>query len=168
MKKLPYPDRFHCSAVEGWLMLGNYAEAQADLARLSPGARKHPDVLELEWDVLAHEQRWNEALEVARRLIQVAPERSFGWVHQAFSLRRIEGGGLDRAWEALLPAVKLFPTEKLIPYNLACYAAQLGRAGEAWDWLHRAMEAANDVGLIKKMALADEDLKPLWERIEAL
>ncbi len=167
-KELPYPDHFHLSAVEGWLMLGDSSEALVELNRLSLISRQRPEVLELEWQIYATGQRWELALQVAQELMKVAPKRSFGWIHQAYSLRRVPGGGLDRAWEALLPAVKLFPNEKLIPYNLACYAAQLGRPVEAWDWLHRAMEAAGDVELIKKMALCDDDLKELWPRIKSL
>jgi hypothetical protein len=56
----------------------------------------------------------------------------------------------------------------MIPYNLACYAAQFGRLEEAWQWLHKAMAAAGDTQHIKRMALADADLQKLWERIRGL
>ena len=72
------------------------------------------------------------------------------------------------AWAALRPAFEKFPTEEIVPYNLACYAAQFGRLEEAWEWLHKAMAAAGDIKLIKDRALADADLKPLWERIHEL
>jgi hypothetical protein len=89
-------------------------------------------------------------------------------VHRAYSLRRVPNGGLQLAWAALRPAFDKFPKEELIAYNLACYASQFGRLEEAWEWLHRAMEAAGDVGRIKKRGLADPDLEPLWPRLGEL
>ena len=57
------------------------------------------------------------------------------------------------------------PKVAIIPYNLACYAAQLGRLDEAMDWLRRAVTAGGDSKGIKGMAMRDDDLKALWERI---
>jgi hypothetical protein len=68
----------------------------------------------------------------------------------------------------LRPAFEKFPKTSIIPYNLACYAAQFGRLEEAWQWLHKAMAAAGDAQHIKRMALADADLQTLWERIRGL
>jgi hypothetical protein len=80
----------------------------------------------------------------------------------------VKGGGLQRAWEALRPGYDKFPKAEVIPYNLACYAAQMSRLDEAWEWLHKSMEAAGDVNAIKAMALADNDLNALWDRIRTL
>ena len=44
----------------------------------------------------------------------------------------------------------------------------MGRLDEAWEWLHKAMAAAESVNRIKQMALADPDLQPLLERIKDL
>ena len=104
----------------------------------------------------------------AETLVRVAPGRSAGWVHRAYAMRRVRHGGLQLAWAALLPAYQMFPKEEIIPYNLACYAAQSGRLDAAWDWLHKAMEAAGDMKVIKERALHDCDLQPLWERIRGL
>jgi tetratricopeptide (TPR) repeat protein len=101
-------------------------------------------------------------------LVELAPKRAAGWLHHAYAVRRAVDGGVEKALDALLPAVDRFPTEPYIPYNLACYAAQFGRLDEAWEWLHKAMEAEGDVNRIKTMALQDADLKALWERISEL
>ena len=105
---------------------------------------------------------------VAERLTSKAPERASGWLHRAYALRRVKQGGLAQAWEALRPAYEKFPDVSIIPYNLACYAAQLGRTEEGWEWLHKAMQAAGDIDQIKLMALKDSDLEPLWDRIREL
>ena len=168
MLTLQPPDTFHLSAAVGWLELGNPSEAAEEIARIRPEFLDHPDVLDVRWTILSAGGTWNAALEVAERLVQVAPSRSSGWVHRAYALRRSKGGGLQLAWAALRPAFEKFPKEPIIPYNLACYAAQFGRLDEAWDWLHKAMDAAGDVASIKAMALRDSDLAALWERVKGL
>jgi predicted Zn-dependent protease len=165
MKTLPHPDNFHLEAAQGWLMLGDPAAAKEELAKLRPASRAKPEVLEFEWSVHAAASSWARAHEVAQQLVAAAPQRPFGWIHRAYAARRMPGGGLPCAWEALRPAADKFPKEFLIPYNLACYAAQMGRPDEAWDWLQEAVAAAGNADRIKKMALADADLEPLWPRL---
>ncbi len=167
MTKLEAPDSFHLLAAVGWLELGNHIEAGEELARIKPELWEEPDVLEIRWSVCAAGQSWDTASEVAELLVCKAPERSSGWIHRAYALRRAKGGGLQKAWEALRPAFDNFPKASLIPYNLACYAAQFGKLDEAWDWLHKAMEAEGDVNAILNMALKDTDLKALWDKIAA-
>jgi Flp pilus assembly protein TadD len=164
VKALAPPDNLHFDAVQGWLMLGDPASAREELAQLSPAARLVPEVLELEWALHAETQSWREALEAAQRLIAVAPDRASGWIHRAYARRRVPGGGLDQAWADLRPAHDRFPRNYLIAFNLACYAAQMGRPDEAWDWLARAVGLGGRDGVVP-MALADRDLEPLWPRI---
>ena len=162
------PDSHHLLAAEGWLELGNSAEAGEEIVRVDSVHLDHPDVLEIRWAICAAGERWEPGLVIAETLLRVAPERASGWLHRAYALRRIRGGGLQRAWDALRPAYEKFPKAEVVSFNLACYAAQLNRLDEAWEWLHKSMEAAGDVDVIKKMALADMDLHPLWDRIRAL
>ena len=68
----------------------------------------------------------------------------------------------EEAWNALLPVATSFPSDPTIPYNLACYAAQLGRLPEARDWLAQAFRLGNAKEL-KLRALEDPDLAPLWQ-----
>ncbi len=48
-----------------------------------------------------------------------------------------------------------------VPYNLACYCAQLGRLEESQAWFKQTM--ALDKQTIKRAALDDPDPKPLWD-----
>lgn len=166
--ELQPPDSLHLLAAEGWLELGNATEAGEEIARIDVAHLDHPDVLEMRWAICVAGESWEAGFAVAETLVRVAPERASGWLHQAYALRRIKGGGLQRAWDALRPAYEKFPKAEVISFNLACYAAQMGRLDEAWEWLHKSMEAAGDVDAIKKMALADMDLHPLWDRIRTL
>jgi Flp pilus assembly protein TadD len=161
------PDSHHLSAALGWLGLGAAADARAELAQVSGENQNHPATLEVRWMIHAHEMDWSRALEIARTELRLAPKESSGWLHQAYALRRVSHGSLTQAWEALLPAAEKFPKEPVIAYNLACYACQMQQLDLARTWLQRAI-AAGQKAAIKQMALADDDLKPLWPEIKAL
>jgi predicted Zn-dependent protease len=166
-QKLEPPDTHHLSAAIGWLELGLSAEARAELGQVTAAMQDHPDVLEARWLVAAEEKHWEEGLQVARTLLRAAPRRSSGWLHQAYALRRVAAGGVAKAWEALLPAAEKFPKEPVIPYNLSCYACQMQQLDAARLWLQRAT-AIGGKERIKRMALQDPDLEPLWPEISAL
>ena len=167
MQKLEPPDTHHFSAAIGWLELGNAAEARAELAQISSGRQEHPDVLEVRWSVAAAEKRWEEGLRVAQVLLRCAPKRSSGWLHQAYALRRVPGGSVQKAWEALLPAFDKFPKELMIAFNLSCYACQMGQLDAARDWLKRAVAIGGKEKVVG-MALQDSDLEPLGDDIRQL
>ena len=164
MQPLEPPDTHYFAAAIGWLELGNRAEAKLELAQIRPALQSHPDVLEVRWAISAEEENWPEGLLVARALIQSAPKRSSGWLHQAYALRRVPEGGLKQAWDALLPVFEQFPQELLVPYNLSCYACQMGQLEDARVWLKRAL-LLGPKEKTKTMALQDPDLAPLWSEI---
>ncbi|MCW5557382.1 MAG: tetratricopeptide repeat protein [Verrucomicrobiae bacterium] len=165
MDALNYPDRHQALAAEGWFELGRPDEAMEALRQLSPEAAQHPEVLELHWRVLAQQRNWAEALEVARRMTEAAPDRAESWIHRSFTLHELQR--TFEAWTVLLPVAPRFPQESIIPYNLACYACQLGDLKVARDWLDRAarMRPKDE---IKAMALKDPDLAPLRPYVEQL
>jgi predicted Zn-dependent protease len=167
MHRLEPPDTHYLLAAIGWVELGNLAEARAELAQVAAAHQDHPDVLEVRWSILAEEKRWEEGLQVAQRLLRRAPERPSGWLHQAYALRRVPEGGLQKAWAALLPAFDKFPKEAIIPFNLSCYACQMRQLDTARDWLKRAVRIGGKEK-IKRMALKDADLEPLWAEIREL
>jgi len=167
MHKLEPPDTHYVLAALGWLELGDSAEARTELAHVRPAEQEHPDVLELRWSIAAQEERWEEALQAAQALLRQVPDRSSGWLHQAYALRRVPEGGLQKAWDALLPAFEKFPKEPIIPFNLACYACQMRQLDTARDWLKRAMAIGGEEE-IRRMALNDADLEPLWGEIRQL
>jgi len=167
MQPVDPPDAHCLNAALGWVELGNLAEARAELDQISAANQTHPDVLEVRWLLRAEAKDWQAALEAARAILERAPGRATGWLHQAYALRRAPGGGVEKAWEVLKPAFDRFPNEPIIAYNLSCYACQMQRLPEARDWFQRALAIGNKQKL-KKMALADSDLEPLWDEIRAL
>jgi len=166
--ELDASDLHRLKAAVGWLELENAAEALHELDAMAPGLQEHPDVLEARWLALARLQRWEAAAKVARSIIGVAPDRASGWLHHAYALRRAPNGGLLAAFNALAPVATKFPSEPIIPYNLACYTCQMQRdAQETLGWIRRAM-TAGDRKEILLMAMADPDLEPIRGEIAKL
>ena len=165
MKPLLTPDAHHFNAAVGWLELGNRVEARAELTLISPENFCHPLVLNLRWSLDAEEKKWDAALVTAQEIIAALPDDPTGWLHCAYALRRAKSGGLGKALAFLEPVAQQFPNEPVIPFNLACYACQLNQLNEARQWLKRASEIGGKKE-IQLMALADDDLKPLWAEIK--
>ena len=159
MKPLHHPDSLHLQAAQGWLELGNPAEANEELEKITASLRAHPDVLELRWQVYANAEKWEVCLDIAKAINQVAPNRPFGWIHRSFALHELRRS--QEAFDQLLPAATKFPKVWTIPYNLACYCAQLGRLDECLEWFKKAMSI--DEHAVKRAAVDDPDLKPLWD-----
>jgi predicted Zn-dependent protease len=154
----------HCvNAAMGWIELGNPKEAIAELSRIPLACREHPAVLEVQWRIHADLQQWESAFAIGKRLVELAPDKPGSWINQSFALHELKR--TQEAWKVLLPAAGKFPEISTIPYNLACYACQLGDHVEARRWLARAVEMRNREE-IKQLALADKDLEPLWLEIQ--
>jgi predicted Zn-dependent protease len=169
MKPLEPPDSMHLDAARGWLGLGNPQEADAELDNLTPALKTHPDVLEVRWHICAYSKQWDGCVAVANDLIKLAPKRSSGWINRANSL--YWSGHAQEAFDSLLPAVDRFPKVWAIPYDLACYCAQLGQVDEAKSWLAKAFAiptSATEKQLVKLTALQDPDLVPIRESTEQL
>ena len=164
MQGIEPSDIHRLNAAIGWFGLGNRAEALAELDSISAASRNHPAVLDVRWSLLAAEGNWRDALEVARGLTASAPEMAEGWLHEAYALRRVKGGGVRKAWGVLFRAAQKFQNEPIIMFNLACYSCQLKNLDEARAWLKGAMKLGGKAEM-KFMALADEDLKALWNEI---
>ena len=162
MKPIEPPDTHHLLAAQGWLGLGNHVEADAELARISPALRNHPDVLEASWGVHAAKKNWPLCVETAAELVKLAPDRPEGWIHRSYALHEL--GKTMEAAALLERAVDLFPGEWLIRYNMACYACRMENEREALDWLRKAMKLG-DAKRIRQMALEDPDLEPLRRKI---
>lgn len=165
MSQLQPPDTHHWSAAEGWLELGNYREALAELDLISAGEQRRLEVLSLRWNITAQLKQWEACVALADTILELAPKQVFGWIHRSFALHELKR--TREARDLLLPAVKRFPKSQTIPYNLACYECQLGDLAAARDWFRRALQLRNPSAL-RTQALADIDLKPLWPEIQKI
>jgi tetratricopeptide (TPR) repeat protein len=159
MKPLSAPDSHHLLAAQGWFELGDPVEANEELEKITPQMRVHPDVLKLRWEIYAVAKQWDFALHLAKALIRLAPDDPLGWIHRSYTLHELNC--TSEAFDQLAAVAERFPTEWIIPYNLACYCAQLERLEECQKWFKEAM--AIDEHTVKRTAIDDPDLKPLWD-----
>jgi len=162
VKSLSPPDSHHLQAAEGWIGLGNYADANEELEQITPENRAHPAVLEVRWQIYAKAKKWDAALDIASALAQLVPEQPLGWVHRSYCLHEMKR--TEEARDNLLRVVDRFPEDPIMRYNLACYECQLGRLERAKEWLEKAF-ALGDAKGMKLAALDDPDLQPLWKEI---
>lgn len=161
--KLEPPDCHHLNAAEGWLGLGDHLEANEELEKIAPRLRIHPSVLEVRWRIYAKAHNWEACVGIGEALVKLAPDLPESWIHRSYALHELNR--TQEAEDKLEAAADLFPSVWTIPYNLACYACQLGKHDEAREWLKDAFELAEDQKRIRMMALEDADLKLLWVEI---
>jgi len=165
MKSLRRVDVMHLEAAQGWLELDNHLEAKAELDQIAGQFSKHPDVLQVRWKIYAKALRWEACLEIAEDLTDSAPRRAIGWLYLAASLSALKQP--EEAYETLADVAEDFPENAAIPYQLACYACEIGQIDDAWNWLQNAFNGGDSKEL-RGLALKDPALQPLWQHISKL
>ncbi len=90
------PDKDHLRAAEGWLELGSYLEAYAELDAIAPLLRAHPEVLEMHCQIYAMAGKWEEVLQIALTLTESFASMPQYWRHRARALH-----SLDRTSESM-------------------------------------------------------------------
>ena len=147
----------HLTETVGYLELGMLQDAWDALEEIPAEERHLPAVLQVRLEIYCRMEKYEGMATIAEHLTKVIPEDSQNWISLAYAQRRYLD--LQTAEKTLLEAQERFPEEATIPFNLACYACQLGGLDEAREELAKAvgMEPA-----FKKTALEDEDLKAIW------
>lgn len=163
--ELDHPNGHYLMAAQGWLELGDCDSAIEELEHIDPSYEFHPMVLMVRWHTHARSERWDICVEVGHALTRACPESPFGWINLCNAL--YFEGYTQQAHDTLLSVLGKFPGNELLPYNLACYACQLGRVDEARNWLCEAF-ALGDPLELKEKALEDLDLEPLWTDVPTL
>jgi len=158
---LDYQDKRHFDAAQGWLELGDCIQAKEEIEGITAEMRSHVAVLDLRWTIYSETQNWQLALDAARELVEIMPDICLGFVLSAIALHEMKR--TREAWDVLWPVVGQFD-EAIIPYNLACYACQLGMLREARDLVMRAFDLDNK-NEFRKLLLQDPNLKPLWDNL---
>lgn len=159
---LDAPDCHHLYAAEGWLELGNSAEANAALELISPENRVHPEVLELHWRIYRRDGAWDACRDVSTILTELAPRQPLSWVLHAQGFHR--AGRTREAYEVLRSMAGWFPDDYAVTYDLACYAAALGRHREALNWLDKAI-ALSEFQVPSLSSLRGVYFREIWDTI---
>jgi len=167
MQPLEPPDSHFVSAALGWLELGNWREAAAELEGVAPALSQHPAVLRMRYEIHAQAGNWDLASQDALTLAKAVPDEPASWTKLAYATRRKSGGGIPSAKAILACARQRFPSEALIAYNLACYECQLGNMAQARALLRESFQLGKPA-VFKEMSLSDPDLEPLRQEIERM
>ena len=158
-------DQLHLSAASGWIGLGDFDSARAELDELSATAKKHPQALLVQSEYFFAAEEWSLLVPLADKLVRKFPEADCLWINRSYALHELNR--TQEAFDTLLPSTEKFPKVWLIRYNLACYCAQLGNKEEALRWLLRAVRLA-DKKEVMAMAMEDTDLVSLRDAIREL
>ena len=86
MEPLGPPDSVHLRAAEGWLGLGDHESANQELEKISTDFQTHPAVLETRYCVYAATKKWDACVDVGRKLVELKPNQSFGWVNRSYAI----------------------------------------------------------------------------------
>lgn len=165
MNALPLSDQRFLNAADGWLGLGDPLAANEELEQISPESRAHPEVLEMRFKICAETNHWIPAVEIAQTMAKLLSDNPWGHFHLAFALHELKR--TEEAYEVLKRVVDKFPKEWLMRFNLACYSCRLGNLKEALSWLEKAIDLAGKKD-VRKLALQDNDLEPLWATIKGI
>jgi len=157
---LEKPDQQRLQSAHGYIELGMFEEANAELEEIDPLCRHLPEVLFTRVVIYHALKKWDLMAAVAGRLVDWNPNVTSHFVDLAYAKRRAES--LDVAHAVLTRAAELHPNDGTIQFNLACYESQLGNIDRAKAHLRRATEIDAKFRL---MALDDPDLEPLWESL---
>jgi Flp pilus assembly protein TadD len=153
----------HVLASSGYLELGMFDDAAMVLEEIAPEDKTRNEVLGARVGIYMAAKKWDMAAAVASHLVKVDPETAGWWISLAYALRRTES--VEKAEAILLRAQAIHPKVAMIAFNLACYASVAGRIEEAKEHLRRAIDLDKEV---RKLAIDDEDLKPLWDWLAGL
>jgi hypothetical protein len=150
----------HLHAAHGYVELGMWLDANEELEKLRPDVRHDSLVLAILMVIYKATEKWELMQTVAKKLTEYDPESPRFPLAWAFATRRVDS--LDAARRILVEAWKVHEKEPLFPFTIACYMCQLGQVESAKEMLEVAFKM--DRGM-RRMALEDEDLKPLWHLI---
>jgi tetratricopeptide (TPR) repeat protein len=148
----------HLKAAQGYMDLGMFLDANAELEQIEAASRHLPEVLEIRVRVYSALEKWDLMLTMARRLALEQPDDPQWRVLWAYAARY--GESIEAGRIILVNAVTDQPDAAVLHFNLAGYECQLRNLQEAKERLRRAFELDEKYRLL---ALEDQDLEPLWE-----
>ncbi len=151
----------HFERAQGWLLLDKFAEAIAALDAIPQTFQSRPAILMMRAHTHQSARQWPQAEMMFRELLAVDGTEPHYWIGLAYAVRRSQS--IEAAEPILADAHRQFPEVALIPYNLACYAAQLDRLKEAERLLREAISLD---ATLHDLAQTDSDLAAFWEPLK--
>jgi len=163
MNTVEVKDRWRRRAALGYIELGMPREAELELAELSPHGRMHDEAIILRLHMAQHWHDWKLATELSELLIGRQPHNVEWRIVLAYSIRRSHS--LDAARRILEEALRDYPREAILHFNLGCYACVAGDIDKARKYVREAIRL-NDK--FARAAERDRDLLPIWAELPVL
>ncbi len=148
-------------AAQGYVELGLFDEARAELDALPRHHHERVDVIEITLLCLMGRNSWQEALVLAAKLCLQEPSEPGGYIHAAFCLHEL--GRTAEAVNMLSNGPVSLRTKPVYYYNMGCYHARLGQFDKSIVYLERAFEMDGD---LRHHAKKDRDLDALRAQLE--
>ncbi|HJT81899.1 MAG TPA: hypothetical protein VJ719_11935 [Chthoniobacterales bacterium] len=149
-------------AVEGFIDLGMYEEAERELNELDPAYLAFEETLVMQLCVFAGLQKWKEARDLAISLADQDPNNAQWTIWSASAACRLQS--VEAAKKILVQALDSHPDNANIHYNLSCYETRLRHFHKAQRHLLRAIQLDPRFRLL---AMDDADLQPLFAEVAA-
>lgn len=149
-------------AAQGYVELGLYDEARAELAPLPAAFHDRVDVIEITLLCLMGGHQWADGLALATKLCELEPAEPGGYIHAAFCLHEL--GKTAEAVDVLSRGPATLRTKPVYYYNMGCYHACLRQFDKSLAYLERAFEMDGELRLHAKK---DRDLDCLRAQLEA-
>ncbi len=159
---LERPDELHLRAAHGYIELGMFDVAHAELEGIDSLYRHLPELLVARLAIYHGLKDRDLLAVVGKRLAEWNPKEPGFYVELAYATRRAES--IHAAHAVLARGADLHPNDGTIQFNLACCEAQIGNLDRAKEHLKRASEIDAKFALI---AADDPDLEPLWTSLAA-
>jgi predicted Zn-dependent protease len=141
----------------GYVDLGMYEEANAELEKLPNEIKTHPVVLLARLELLVEMKRWEEGVNLGQSLAKLWPQEFEFRFKAAYCLHELRR--TQEAKDTLIDAPVNQRKTALYFYNMACYETQLGNVAQAKLLLKSCFERDKKW---RAEALEDPDLEPLW------
>jgi tetratricopeptide (TPR) repeat protein len=149
----------HLEAATGWLELGNYLEANAELDRLPPELRASSEVLLLRCCIYRKAERWEDLEIIADGAVSLYPRSERFYIHLGWA--RLKQGKIDECLGTVTTAAARFRNSAEVAYLCACHSAVAGMPKGAREWLLIAL-ALDPSDRMKLRALGQPELESVW------
>ena len=158
---LEYEDIHHLRAAQGYVELGMYEDAIAELGEIDSEHSDLDEVIAVKIAIHGGQKDWKSMRDEAKKMFERDPANPQWVISLAYATRRAQT--IEDAKTILLDAVEKHPDEAMIRYNLACYECQLGELDAAKEYLDQAFSLEPKC---RTIAREDSDLEALWRELE--
>lgn len=141
---------------QGYLELGMFHEALAELDKLRPPANLEAHVMLQRLFTHVESKHWKDGVEIGRKICTEHGHLGEAFISTAYCLHELKK--TSEARELLLSGPSVLERNPLFHYNLACYEAQLGNHQAAREKLQTAINMDKK---FKKIAQEDPDLEEI-------